>query len=130
MEVWSIIQESLRIIRITTDLKQEDLSIVWRLVFPIFSSSSTRLHWQIFTRLLITPRAGIQFTQKRKLNFLHTGNDLCGCGKVGSLKHMISCCPQRAGLMTKRYNNVGRIIVQAIELNNQRILSNAQSFTR
>jgi hypothetical protein len=35
---------------------------------------------------------------------------------------MISCCPHRAGLMTKRHNNVGRIVVQAIEANNRKNL--------
>jgi hypothetical protein len=72
------------------------------------------------TRFLIKSRAGIQFTPKRKLDILHIGNGLCGCGKVGSLKHMISCCPHRADLMTKRHSNVGRLIVQAIEANNRK----------
>jgi hypothetical protein len=76
------------------------------------------------TRFLIKSRAGVQFIPKRKLDIFHIGNGLCGYRKVGSLKHMISCCPYRAGLMTKRHNNVGRIIVQAIEVIIERILSN------
>jgi hypothetical protein len=57
-------------------------------------------------RFFIKSRAGIQFTLKRKLDILHTGNGLCSCGKIGSMKHIISCCSHRASPMTKRHNNV------------------------
>jgi SNF2 family DNA or RNA helicase len=44
-------------------------------------------------RFLIKSRAGIQFTPKRKQDILGFGNGLCACGKAGTLKHLISCCP-------------------------------------
>jgi hypothetical protein len=69
---------------------------------------------------MVKSRAGIQFTPKRKQDIFGHGNGLSTCGKVGTLKHMISCCPLRAALMTKRHNNVARIIAQAIEANNRK----------
>jgi hypothetical protein len=33
---------------------------------------------------------------------------------------MLNCCPLRAALMTKRHNNVVRIVIQAIEANNRK----------
>jgi hypothetical protein len=69
---------------------------------------------------MIKSRAGIQFTPKRKHDILNQGNGLCACGKTGTLKHMISCCSLRAPLMTKRHNNVAKIIAQAIEANNRK----------
>jgi hypothetical protein len=74
------------------------------------------------TRFLIKSRADIQFTPKLKNDILHTDNGLCNCGKIGFMKHLISCCSHRASLMTKRHNNVGRIIVQAIEANKRKKL--------
>jgi hypothetical protein len=38
------------------------------------------------------------------------------------MKHLISCCPYRASLRTKRLNNVTRIIAQVIEANNRKNL--------
>jgi hypothetical protein len=73
-------------------------------------------------KFFIKSRACIQFTPKRKLDILHTGNGLCSCWKIGSMKHIICCCSHRARLMTKRHNNVGRILVQAIETNNRKKL--------
>jgi hypothetical protein len=73
-------------------------------------------------RFYIKSRAGIQFTPKGKYDILYSGNGLCSCGKIGSMKHLISCCPYRASHMTKRPNNVGRILVQAIEANNRKKL--------
>jgi hypothetical protein len=73
-------------------------------------------------RFYVKSRAGIQFTPKRKFDSLHTGNGLYSCGKVESMKHIISCCSHRASLMTKRHNNVGRILVQAIGANNRKKL--------
>jgi hypothetical protein len=66
-------------------------------------------------RFVIKARARIQFTPKRKLDILGSGNGLCSCGKFGTMKHMISCCMHRSSLMTKRHNNVAKIVVQAIE---------------
>jgi hypothetical protein len=66
-------------------------------------------------RFVVKARAGIQFTQKRKLDILGSGDDLCSCGKFGTMKHMISCCMHRASLMTKSHNNVAKIVVQAVE---------------
>jgi hypothetical protein len=81
-------------------------------------------------RFYIKSRAGIQFTPKRKHDIFHTGSGLCNCGKIGSMKHILSCCPHRASLMTKRHNNVGRILAQAIEANNRNrlIKSNSGSY--
>jgi hypothetical protein len=78
-------------------------------------------------RFFIKSRAGIQFTPKRKLDILHTENGLCSCGKIGSMKHIISCCSHSASLMTKTHNNVGRILVQAIEANNRKKLIKSTS---
>jgi hypothetical protein len=47
---------------------------------------------------------------------------MCKCGKVVTMKHIISCCPHRAALKTKRHNNVARILVQAIEVCNRKEL--------
>jgi hypothetical protein len=41
-------------------------------------------------------------------------------GKIGSLKHLICCCPLRAALMTKRHNNVARIVAPAVEANKRK----------
>jgi hypothetical protein len=71
-------------------------------------------------RFMVKSRAGIQFTPKRKQDILGHGDGLCTCDKVGTLKHIISCCPLRASLMTKRHNNVAKIIAQAIEANNRK----------
>jgi hypothetical protein len=71
-------------------------------------------------RFFVKSRAGIQFTPKRKHDILHQGDGLCKCGKVGTLKHMISCCLLRTVLMTKRHNNVAKIVAQAIEANNRK----------
>jgi hypothetical protein len=71
-------------------------------------------------RFMIKSRAGIQFTPKRKQHILGQGNGLCACGKFRNLKHILSCCSMRAPLMTKRHNNVAKIIVQAIEANNRK----------
>jgi hypothetical protein len=38
------------------------------------------------------------------------------------MKHLIGCCPYRAGFRTKKHNHVARIIIQAIEANNWRNL--------
>jgi hypothetical protein len=46
---------------------------------------------------------------------------------MGTLKHILSCCPLRAALMTKRHNNVAKIIVQAIEANNRKNLIKSTS---
>jgi hypothetical protein len=48
---------------------------------------------------------------------------------VGKLddEYLISSCPYRASLMTKRHNNVARIIVQAIEANNRRHLIKSET---
>jgi hypothetical protein len=73
-------------------------------------------------RFMIKSRAGIQFTPKRKHDILNQGNGICECVRVGSLKHIISCCPIRAALMTKRHNNVARILVQAVEANHRKEL--------
>jgi hypothetical protein len=73
-------------------------------------------------RFMIKSRAGIQFTPKRKADILHQGDGLCTCGRTGSLKHMLSCCPFRAALMTKRHNNVAKIIVRCIESANRKEL--------
>jgi hypothetical protein len=73
-------------------------------------------------RFMIKSRAGIQFTPKRKADILHQGDGLCACGRTGTLKHMLSCCPFRGSLMTKRHNNVAKIIVQAREANNRKNL--------
>jgi hypothetical protein len=62
-------------------------------------------------RFLVKSRAGIQFTPKRKFDILHQGNGFCQCGKIGSIKHLINYLPYRASLMTKRHNNVAKIIV-------------------
>jgi hypothetical protein len=51
-------------------------------------------------RLIIKSRTGIQFTPKRKHNYLHTGTGLCRCGKIGSVKHIIRYYPHRTSLMT------------------------------
>jgi hypothetical protein len=66
-------------------------------------------------RFLVKSRAGIQFTPKRKLDILRNGSGLCNCGKFDTMRHMISCCMHRASLMTKRHNNVAKIVVQVIE---------------
>jgi hypothetical protein len=81
-------------------------------------------------RFFIKSRAGIQFTPKRKHDIFNTGSGLCSCGKIGSIKHILSCCSHRASLMTKRHNNVGRILAQAIEANNRNrlIKSNSGSY--
>jgi hypothetical protein len=71
-------------------------------------------------RFMIKSRAGVQFTPKRKSDILRQGDGLCACGKSGTLKHILSCCPFRAPLMTKRQNNVAKIVVQAIEANNRK----------
>jgi hypothetical protein len=71
-------------------------------------------------KFLVKSRAGIQFTMKKKFCILHQGNGLCQHGKIGSMRCLINCCPYRASLMAKRHNNVTRIIIQAIEANNQR----------
>jgi hypothetical protein len=78
-------------------------------------------------RILVKSRAGIQFTPKRKFDVIHQGNGLCQCGKIGSMKHLINSCPYRASLMTKRHNNVAKIIVQAIEANNGRNLIKSET---
>jgi hypothetical protein len=78
-------------------------------------------------RFFIKSKAGIQFTLKRKHDNLHTGCGLCSCGKIGSMKHIISCCPHHPSLMTKRHNNVGRILVQTIEANNRKKLVKSTS---
>jgi hypothetical protein len=52
-------------------------------------------------RFYLKARTGIYFTPKRKLDILNSGDGLCKCGKVGSLKHLLSCCPLGASLMTK-----------------------------
>jgi hypothetical protein len=66
-------------------------------------------------RFVVKARAGIQFTPKRTLDILGSGNGLCSCGKFGTMKHMLSCCMHRASLMAKRHNNVAKIVVQVIE---------------
>jgi hypothetical protein len=66
-------------------------------------------------RFVVKARAGIQFTPKRNLDILGSGNGLCGCGKFGTMKHILICCMYRAALMTKRHDNVAKILVQAIE---------------
>jgi hypothetical protein len=73
-------------------------------------------------RFFIKSIADIQFTSKRKHDILLAGTSLCSCGKIGSIKHIISCCPHRAGHMTKRNDNIGRILVQAIKANNRKKL--------
>jgi hypothetical protein len=73
-------------------------------------------------RFLIKSRAGIQFISKRKFDILHKGDGMCFCAKIGAMKHFISCCPMSALLLTKRINNTGRIIVQAIEVTNRKNL--------
>jgi hypothetical protein len=78
-------------------------------------------------RFLVKSRAGIQFTPRRKFDILYQGSGFCQCEKIGSMKHLISCCPYRASLMTKRHNNVARIIAQAIESNNQRNLIKSET---
>jgi hypothetical protein len=78
-------------------------------------------------RFFIKSRAGIQFTPKRKHNILYTGSGLYSCGKIGSMKHIISCCLHPASLMTKRHNNVGRILVQTIEEDNREKLIKSKS---
>jgi hypothetical protein len=52
-------------------------------------------------RFYVKFRAGIQFIPKRKKNILNIGDGLCNYGKTGTMKHIISCCPYRAELMTK-----------------------------
>jgi hypothetical protein len=71
-------------------------------------------------RFYIKSRAGIQFTPKRKKDILKVGDGLCSCGKFGTLKHILSCCSHRAPLMTKRHNNVAKIVVQAVEASNRK----------
>jgi hypothetical protein len=78
-------------------------------------------------RFYVESRAGIQFTPKRKLDILHIDNGLCSCHKVGSMKHIISCCSHRSSLMTNRHNNVGMILVQAIGANNRKKLVKSTS---
>jgi hypothetical protein len=77
-------------------------------------------------RFFIKSRAGIQFTPKRKHDIFNTGSGLCSCGKIGSMKHILSYCPHGASLMTKRHN-VGRILAQAIEANNRSRLVKSNS---
>jgi hypothetical protein len=60
-------------------------------------------------RFYIKSRAEIQFTPKRKKDILNMGDGLCNFGRTGSMKHLISCCPLRASLMTKRHNNIAKI---------------------
>jgi hypothetical protein len=72
-------------------------------------------------RVLIKLRAEIQFIQSEN-QIIHKGRGNCFCGKLRSMKHLISCCPNRAHLITKRDNNAGRIIVQVIEATNIEIL--------
>jgi hypothetical protein len=74
-------------------------------------------------RFVVKARSGIQFIPKRKLDILHSGDGLCSCGKLGPKKHMISCCMHRASLMTKRHNNVAKIVVQAIEASRRKELT-------
>jgi hypothetical protein len=74
-------------------------------------------------RFVVKARAGIQFTPKRKLDILNSGSGLCSCGKFGTMKHMISCCMHRASLMTKRHNNLAKIVVQAIEASRRKELT-------
>jgi hypothetical protein len=73
-------------------------------------------------RFVVKVRAGIQFTPKRKLDILNSGSGLCSYGKFGTLKYMISCCMHRASLMTKRHNNVAKVVVQAIEASRRKEL--------
>jgi hypothetical protein len=40
---------------------------------------------------------------------------------------MINSCPHCAGLMTKRHNNVGKLLVQAIEANDRKKLMKSTS---
>jgi hypothetical protein len=104
------------------DLTREVLSIVWNGVSNFFFKECKAPLADGVTRFLIKSRAGIQFTPKRKHDILHTGNGLYNCGKIGSMKHLISCFLYRANLVTKKPNNVGRIIVQTIESNNRKKL--------
>jgi hypothetical protein len=53
---------------------------------------------------------------------LGIGNELWDYGKTGSMRHLISCCSYRAALMTKRYNNVAKILAQAVEACNRKEL--------
>jgi hypothetical protein len=49
-------------------------------------------------RVLIESRTGIQFMPKRNFDILYQDNGLYQYGKIGSMKHLISCCPYRASL--------------------------------
>jgi hypothetical protein len=77
-------------------------------------------------RVLVKSITGIQFTPK-KFDIILQGNGLCQYGKIGSMKYLIICCSYRASLMTKRNNNITKIIVQAIEANNRRNLIKSET---
>jgi hypothetical protein len=78
-------------------------------------------------RFIVKARAGIQFTPKKKLDILHSGNGLCSWRKFGTMKHMISCCMHKASLMTKRHNNVAKVVVQAIEASRRKELTKSST---
>jgi hypothetical protein len=70
-------------------------------------------------RLLIKSRAEIQFMAKRKIDILNQGNGFYSFSKVVSLKHILSYCSYRDHFMTRRYDNIGQLIVQAIQATNR-----------
>jgi hypothetical protein len=69
-------------------------------------------------RFIIKARNGVHFTPERKLDILRIDEGQCSCNQIGILKCMLSCCIQRAHLITKRHNNVAKIIAEAVETTN------------
>jgi hypothetical protein len=43
------------------------------------------------------------------------------CGKVENLKHFINCCTNKLSNYTNRHNNIGKIVAEAMNIDNPQI---------
>jgi hypothetical protein len=88
-----------------------------------FNNNKKFMNEGIF-RFMVKGRSRTIWTSERKHRILHDDVDLCprGCGKTGTLSHILNSCPVCFREMVERHDDICQIIAQQLKHDKKRLI--------